>query len=965
MPPPGLTTVPPSGHFLNITQAILRLIGKPTAIAATSGDVGVSLPAAEAYGVTNIHSINFTSSSLAWTIPSGALKPGWVYSMAAEVKMTAAWSFFYGIAPWKYTNAAAADTPGAGTVRRRRELISQLTGFTYEGSDTVLNLLATTSLSPTLYALTPPLRGTVTASPTTGTALRDAFAFSTGGWVDLDALSLDPTPPTPIFAAALLLGTSGGASALPDAVVGALLAPGADLWGGNAGGGGSTALANALDLVTAESACGQGQAAPLQPWARLHAVLEPLLGMPVGAMCIAAAGGALQAMAAAAFGAFPPTPPLQFSFRALSGGGLPFSLSPATDLTPSHAISYSAFTRSGPLLALCLKQGLPGVALSPLGSTQPTLALPWFPFAPNASSTPPNTVTLLLLASSPGTGLSGGALSVLQVLPPLSGIDANSALAASNVAGSLLSAVNSNGLVATSPDFVAASVASAAALLATAPSAASFSAPAATPPTKRRNADATAPHALAASSSAPMFSSTASAKAALMQVLLGVANTFSARMPLPSLGGARAEDGSVGLLFSAAAALTQLPSDVNAASANATFSLLRLAALCASPYVATPMSMGALPNGAALAAAAASLPLPVSSGNTALWALANALLASASAASAPANAPALPPPAAVDAANSALAALSTALLRATLPGSPPTSYSSLAAAAAANASFQGDFWDTAARHYLCSSFNASKSGGVSLTVARLQLSRITGSMKNSIVAMGAPLPACGPPPLYSPLPPPQLTLSSAALTQLAFSTAEASAELRLVQWAQSPQQEGIGDGFHSAVYTGAQAGARRAATAPQLQQYASQSPLSSMAYNHLPRFLWSAANLVIGQTLPSAEDLRTPLTKAFYARYPPQAATQADLLPTRGLDSFVVTVGLSGGDAGGAHEDLIIPGAVAAPLLLSFPLRAPSTLPPSPPPPRIHLQPTFPWLMPAPSSILLAPTRPRTHSPGL
>ncbi len=57
-------------------------------------------------------------------------------------------------------------------------------------------LTATSSRSSLLYTLTPPMGGTLAASPTFGTALTTNFVFTSGGWQSTNGAALLPTVPT-------------------------------------------------------------------------------------------------------------------------------------------------------------------------------------------------------------------------------------------------------------------------------------------------------------------------------------------------------------------------------------------------------------------------------------------------------------------------------------------------------------------------------------------------------------------------------------------------------------------------------------------------------------------------------------------------------------------------------------------------------------------------------------------------
>lgn len=310
----------PSGIALTATSATWSFTGLPAA------------PIAGAAARPHVFSAS-TNGALGVTLLPGSLRPGYVYVANATFALTASWHFGDAVAAW--TSPLLAGIPAAPGVR---VLVTDAAAA-----------LAHVSYSALVYSHAPPWQGTLTVSGATavagvasGAALSTQFTLATSGWSDADALVLDPTvpslrDPTPALAFAL----AAGQLPLP------LPSP-AD-------------ASAACALLTASSPA----------WVRAQRLASTLLGEAPAVFCSAVVSAAAKVASSAGASYAPSTTSLTVALlidvaganTALTGGAWPYGLTP---LQPFGGVPLSL----GGYLALLGQQELfASVKYPPLGAT--------------------------------------------------------------------------------------------------------------------------------------------------------------------------------------------------------------------------------------------------------------------------------------------------------------------------------------------------------------------------------------------------------------------------------------------------------------------------------------------------------------------------------------------------------------------------------------------------------------------
>ncbi len=929
--PTGLTYTTPSGHLLAVESLTVTLTGTPSKALA---DALTTSPFNSAFYVANtVHTVTLPpNASLVLTIPAGTLRPGFVYRVSATARLRGKWAFVYGVPGWRFgavaggvRRRAAGEAPPPEEVAHVERLLGEFAGFQYNGSDVVVGLTATSARASLLYALAPPLGGTLAASPTFGTALTTNFVFTSGGWATTNAAALSATVPTDkVMAGELLMPP------LPDDVIAALLPI--------AMGSSTDTIYNRVITGLLPTGAGVGAACAVTfapgadpstvapAWHRAQGVLAAALSVARSELCAAlvgnARGAALLAASspAAGAGSYPPPGPLAYAFRGdnTAGGALPFGIAD-DQLAGSGALAPAAVLTPAVLLPLAAVANWPGFALAPPGAST-ALSLAWM-FSPAGGGTGP--VTVVALARD-DCGLVGLSAVKVAMSPALSGTAAVAPAATAALGIAMAGTLAGNGLAATKPDFALQTVADVARLIA-----------GAAPPAAAGDA-----------------ASLAAAREALL-TQVGAAVGALAATPSANTDGIQVEDGTLAAAAAAVAALTAAPSQLTPAAAEK-----GLAALEAVVPLAVPVAKGAnftVPLGTPLSESTLQA-LPPSTGGALARALSNVLSAAAVAAGggAPSPSPAPGPLAAaaalgVEAAAPPLpsatlarvetvaGALGAAMLRAA-PYGVPVTFSSADAPPGSGSNATGGA--------ALGGEAAACGTGLAMSLLRVRVSA-RGGGPPAALALAAPLPPCDPAgnvtvpaAVAAAQAPPSITVPASTLTALAISTGAPALAVSILQFGTSPLPASAG--VAQMEFPAAPGAPRRAAGGG-----GETTPLTARAVALLGRLPSSlaAARAAFTAPLPLAPGgaaaaarrrVWTVLDAFSSALAPEPLATAAalanawvpppsylrDALPGRPMDSRVTSLTVH---VAGRGAPLAV-ASTAAPFLVTLPLRDLSTV---------------------------------------
>ncbi len=829
---------------------------------------------------------------VAFSLPAGALRPGWVYSVTATAAVVAGWSWDCSAAPW------AGAFPGVGGGGRV---------FDVAAASPVPPVPAARA-APLLYVHAPPLGGGLTASPrASGIALITNFALASGGgdgggWADGDAGALSAGRPSD-GAAALAYTASLPLPAAPVATLWAAYSGLASSGGRDITAGQWAEASAALRYAGGEGCAalggGGGGGGARPAWARLLAAAADALRLPPGALCASATAGAATALANEVYtSSLPQSAALTYHFRvdatlaAAAGSWGPLSLPPPD----GRGIVAAASVATGPLQARLADPVLwPGAPLGAVtavdraGGALLTSPLP----APGSAAAPGG-------AAGAAPDFSGRLVLLLLVVDADGGVGV--ALANLTLPPSPASATLAEDLAAISAGDVAGGCNSGAALM-----------------------RAGAASGVLAASGAPgapvVVESLLTTTAAALACVGAAAGRGSGGAPSAGSAAVAFDDAALGATAAALARLSANSDGLGERSRAAALAAVGAMLALATPFNGTPAG-GALPNPVPA--------LPPAAAAAALSVLANVMASDAGTSTAPSGSGggvalpsgglALPTAAGLQ---SSLDAMHGALLRAAAPGDVPVGVSTappgggaFCGAAVAITSTLIDVGTAGATGGALLSPAAAYTGGLSEQVGAAgpppgafsvpltaPLGPCPGSSGGGGGRGGAPLPAA----VAASAPPPTVMLPPALLAALhGGGGGGRGVSLKMVQWGVSPFNETAG---------------LNALTYAPLPSEQALSIASGGALGELP-----AATLSVGGTLRRARALLARLLSsaasgaltASLESLPP-AQPILDRLPSRPLDTRVVTVELALGGAGGARISRL-----PAPVLVTLPLRDPS-----------------------------------------
>ena len=386
---------PPTGVALSVVSVEWVLRGAPTAQLYGVGGALAGAPA-------GAHTVTLdATTSLAATVPAGALRPGYVYRPTATFTLRTTWSTATGVTPWGVAGAAGA-VPAA------------IPGTTFDVGAVVTLASVTSAYAPLLYVHAPPVGGAVSVSPPSGAAFTTQFTVGSAGWGNADAVALGAAPPLPSApAAAVALALTAG-QGLP----GSAAAPCV----GAAGTLQALLAARLSSTATMASFCAAG-------WAGR-----------ASAASVLAAGAPLESTQPTLIYTYAATDASDIVESAQLGSGWPLGLSAVPGGGVLNGAGYAALWRSQAALAAGTA-ALPGSVLGARGRTAP--ALPAQPLAPLSAGAIVTTDTPLLLWATArdrygGVGVAFGFATLKHVAapPPSAGADSAAAFVASTLTGS-------------------------------------------------------------------------------------------------------------------------------------------------------------------------------------------------------------------------------------------------------------------------------------------------------------------------------------------------------------------------------------------------------------------------------------------------------------------------------------------------------------------------------------------------
>ncbi len=804
---------PPTGIALAVVASQWSLTGAPVAeLYASGGALAGAAPGAGGPHVVVLDG-GAAGATLAATVPAGALRPGYVYRPAVTFTLRASWSAASGVAPWDVGGVRAV--PGA------------LTGVKFDmGASETLTVAS--AYAPLLYVHAPPLGGTVSVAPASGTAFLTPFSVGSGGWASPDATALraaPPAPASPAAAAALALAYGGAAAAAA---------------GSPCSGGGGALVA----LLAA----------------RLAATGAP----PAGAAFCGAAAAGRRAAAAAAAASAPPPSALLFGFfvaddgptvsGAALGSSWPLGLAADRAGAPLSAAGVGALVRS----QAALKVGTASVPGTALASGRASSTLPPQPLSPLGAAAAASTASTPLLFSSTATdaygavGVAFGFATLTPVAaaapPPSAGADATAAFVASSLGGGGAPAPPPTSPA--SAALVVSAAATAASLMSSAAGGGASNSAAVTSVQTAVLANvAAALPALAGADAATTAAAASTALAALSSL------TASASTSAVAAGGAPPA--------SAAAAAT-----ANSLAAAAVSGVASLLALYKNASVGGALGTGAPQTGAILGVLGNALTVAASTSTGGTGEATNAVTGL------PAGGNTLPmstggvAPALRANVTSALVAVASGLLTGVPPGGSASTSSAPADATDRTppvASYCGPaFSMTAAR---VGAGAAARANGVEMAITPPLNPCFPTASSAGAVSL--------PPALVAAQPPPSTSLSPALLNALAAAAGGGAFDVNMVQWGVSPNPE---TALLSTRYP-----ALPAMSDVALNATSAAAPQQRRGLASLFGGLLGLVNALGGRSAPQA-------SAGALTAVSPRAVTDDDLLPNRPMDSRTVSV---------------------------------------------------------------------------